>query len=242
MLVKTRGIVLHAFKYGESSLITEIYTEQLGMRKYIVSGVRTKKPRMAASLFQVLTPLDLVVYHREDRDLNRMKEARPDWVLQQIPFSQSRGPVALFLSELIRKTVRESEKNEALYAFLRRSLQVLDGSEQSMGAFPVYVLVQLSIRLGFQPGGSFSDTTPFFHLDEGVFAPSPGGHKYVLEPDGAEMLSQLLRANWADFSDLHLPLEARRKLFDQLLIYYRLHLEHFHGLNSPDIIRQVIGE
>jgi DNA repair protein RecO (recombination protein O) len=241
MLVKTRGIVLHAFKYGESSLITEIYTEQLGLRRYVVSGVRSRKPRMAASLFQVLTPLDLVVYHREDRDLNRIKEARPDWVLQQIPFSQSRGPVALFLAELIRKTVRESERNETLFAFLRRSVQVLDRSEQSLGAFPVYVLVQLSSRLGFQPAGAFCEATPFFHLDEGVFAASPRGHKYVLEPEGAEMLSRLLQADWAGFSELDLPREPRRQLFDQLLIYYRLHLGHFHGLNSPDIIRQVMG-
>lgn len=240
MLLTTKGIVLHAFKYGETSLITEIYTQQAGLRRYVVNGVRTKKARFSANLFQVLTPLELVVYHREDRDLNRLKEARPDWVLQQIPFDFRRGAVALFFGELIRKTIREADRNEDLYAFLHRAVGVLDRSEQVPPILPLYFLVQLSVRLGFQPSGAFTGDTPYFHLEEGVFAHTPSGHKYILEPDQAALLYILLEASWSDIEHIQHPLEIRRLLLDQLILYFQLHLGHFQGLNSPEILKQVM--
>ncbi len=241
MLLKTRGIVLHAFKYGETSLITEMYTEQSGLRKYIVNGVRSSKPRFPSSLFQVLTPLEIVGYQREDKDLNRLKEARLDWIFQTIPFEHRRGAIALFTAELIRKTVREAEHNPELYAFLDQAVRNLDHSESTLVCFPIYLLVHLSIHLGFQPAGQYSAASPCFFLSEGVFGGTEKGHKYVMEPEVAEVLYELLTADWAHAQTLEVPASIRRTLFDQLLLYYQLHLETFQGLNSPHILRQVLG-
>ncbi len=41
MLVKTSGIVFRAVKYSETSIITDVYTRDLGMQTYIVNGVRS---------------------------------------------------------------------------------------------------------------------------------------------------------------------------------------------------------
>ena len=43
MLIKTRGLIFRATKYGDTSLILEVFTEAKGIRKYIVSGV-SKSP------------------------------------------------------------------------------------------------------------------------------------------------------------------------------------------------------
>ena len=43
MLIKTAGIIFQTKKYSESSLIADIYTEEKGLRSYIISGVRSKK-------------------------------------------------------------------------------------------------------------------------------------------------------------------------------------------------------
>ncbi|WP_050977380.1 DNA repair protein RecO [Nitritalea halalkaliphila] len=45
MLITTPGIVLSYISYGDSSIIARIFTEKLGLKTYIVNGVRAKKAR-----------------------------------------------------------------------------------------------------------------------------------------------------------------------------------------------------
>src|SRR5690606_27448832 len=86
MLLKTRGIVFRSVKYSETSLIVDIYTEEKGLRKYIISGVRKARSSVSAGLFQVMSLVDIVGYEREGKDLNRLKEIRPAYIFRAIPF------------------------------------------------------------------------------------------------------------------------------------------------------------
>jgi len=53
VLQKTRGIVLRAVKYGETSLVVTIFTEEFGIQSYLVNGVRsTRSARIKAASFQ----------------------------------------------------------------------------------------------------------------------------------------------------------------------------------------------
>jgi DNA repair protein RecO (recombination protein O) len=77
MLHKTKGIVLHYIKYSETSIIVKIYTETFGIQSYIVNGVRSKNNKNKIALFQPLTLLDMVVYHKANAtSLNRIAEVR----------------------------------------------------------------------------------------------------------------------------------------------------------------------
>ena len=46
MLVKTEAIVLHSFKYGESRLIVDMFTREVGRLSFIVPLPKTPKSRM----------------------------------------------------------------------------------------------------------------------------------------------------------------------------------------------------
>ena len=75
-LHKTKGIVLKTVKYGETSLIGTLYTELFGVQSYMINGVRTssRKGPGKANMFQPAAILDLVVYHNEMRQLQRIRE------------------------------------------------------------------------------------------------------------------------------------------------------------------------
>ena len=55
MLIKTRGIVFRAVKYGETSVIADIFTEEKGLCSFIGGGVRSARARMPFNLFQSMT-------------------------------------------------------------------------------------------------------------------------------------------------------------------------------------------
>ena len=54
MLHKTKGIVLRAVKYGETSLVVTVFTELFGLQSYMVNGVRmiSKKELQRALIFR----------------------------------------------------------------------------------------------------------------------------------------------------------------------------------------------
>src|SRR6188768_3165830 len=98
MLHKTRGIVFRFTKYGETSIIVNIFTELFGMQSYIVNGVRSKSSKNKIALYQPLTLLDLVVYHRDNANILRIKEIKCLYPYQFIPMDVRKSTIAMFVN------------------------------------------------------------------------------------------------------------------------------------------------
>jgi DNA repair protein RecO (recombination protein O) len=169
MLHKTKGIVLHTIKYSETSVVAKIYTEKLGLVSYIIKGVRTAKSKSKAAMLQPLTLLEMEVSHRENKQLQYVKEFRRAYVYHSIPFDTLKSTLALFLLEVISKSIREQEQNNEMFDFIYESLCALDNSEKLNPDFHLLFLVQFTRYLGFVPHGNFSAENPFFEMTEGVF-------------------------------------------------------------------------
>ena len=58
----TNAIVLHATKYGETSVMLHCFTERSGRQSFVVKGARSKKKNKSLSMgmFQPLTQLELL--------------------------------------------------------------------------------------------------------------------------------------------------------------------------------------
>jgi len=74
MIRKTRGIVLHTTRYGESSLVVHCYTEQYGRQSYMIKGIRKSRKQNRSNLFQPLFILDFEIYHKDSREIQLVKE------------------------------------------------------------------------------------------------------------------------------------------------------------------------
>ena len=72
--LSTPALVLHTTSYSESSVIAKIFTRQLGVRSYIIKGVRKSGSKTKQNLLQPLSHLDLVVYNNPKTQINYIKE------------------------------------------------------------------------------------------------------------------------------------------------------------------------
>lgn len=241
MLIKTRGIIFRAIKYSESSVIVDIFTEERGMRSYLVPGVRRKKSAISPGLLQVMSLVDMVAYDKRERGLNRIREIKNAAVYQAIPFEVPRSSVGLFMAEVARKAIREPEENKRLFLFLFRTFQFLDRTDSPFGNLHLHFLLELSFHLGFVPGGTWSEDTPFFDLQEGVFSATKAtGHQY-LEPESSQILYRLLRCEYHNCHEVEMPRAMRQHLLDQLLTFYRFHIDNFPEINAHSILKTVLG-
>ncbi len=239
MLIKTRGIVFHAKKYSESSLIVDIYTEEKGLRSYIISGVRQKKAKVSASLLQIMSLVEIVAYHRDDRDLTRIKEIKSAHIYQSLPFDVRRSAVGQFMIEIVRKTLRETEENPPLFQFLFKSFQFLDQTEHSFANVHLYFMLELSAFLGFLPGGEYQDETPFFDLKEGYFTSTPSPIHF-LKADLGHKMSELLNASLETCQYVNMNRQMRADLLRNLLTYYQLHIENFPTIYAHVVLSEVL--
>lgn len=240
MLLHTRGIVFRSLKYGETSVIADIYTEEKGLRSFIGGSVRTAKARMPYGLFQPMTVVDLVAYYRDDAEhLNRLKEMRAAEVFGAIPFDIRRGAVALFMAEVCRKSLHTGEENPELFEFLLDNLRWLDSTQHPIANVHLHFLLHLTGFMGFQPQDE-PDGEVFFDLKEGVFDSAPPVHPLYLEPEQAMPLLDFLHLPLEECHWVALDRQQRKTLLKGLLQFYQLHVAGFDTVYTPEILELVM--
>lgn len=226
MLYKTRGIVINYIKYKESSIIVRIYTEQFGIQSYIVNGVRSKKGSKIA-LYQPLTLLELVVYHKHNANLFRISEIKCHEPFTNIPTDVKRSCIAMFITEVLSKTLK-GEVEPRLFDFIYQSILFLEHIEENYENIHLQFLLKLCRYLGFEP------ETEVEILDQ--IGQVPVENDVINEP---ALLKSLLISDYNN--DIQINNRSRRKLLDIILRYYSLHVENFGELKSVQILKEVMG-
>ena len=239
MQYKTRGIVLHNSAYNDIYSITLIYTEEFGRVSYLTARSKSRKTKTPKSLFHALAVLDLDVDHQNLRDIQRIKEAKTHIPLVSLLTDPVKSSIAIFLSELIGKVVKEVQTNKVLFDFLLQSIQVLELSEKSCANFHLVFMVTLSRFLGFYPDDSGYQKGMFFDMRDGVFVRYKPSHPFFLNPDDSLFFHNLLRIKYENMTAFKLTGAERKMVISAILEYYRLHLTNFPEIKSLEILHEV---
>jgi DNA repair protein RecO (recombination protein O) len=221
MIFKTSGVVFRLTKYGETSVIVSIFTSQFGLQSYIVNGARSKSGKGRIALYQPLTLLDLVVYHKETGGIMRIKEVKCLYPYQHVTTDVRKTTIALFIEEVLNKSIKEEGHPGELCDFLIRSFIHLDSTERPEN-FHLVFLVKLAGRLGFQPQNA-SEVL--------------GGR--IMDYDEEAALNLVLNAGYE--SDVALTNQQRRNILDALLRFYSMHVENFGQMKSLSVLREILS-
>ncbi len=241
MLQQTRGIVLHSVKYSETSLIVKIYTEHFGLQSYLVRGIRKQGSKTKPGLFQHLNILDLVVSHKEKASLHSIREVQTGYPYGSLPFDIRKSSIALFMNELLYKSVREEEPNPGLFVFILDSCIYLDKCVEPVTYFHLWFAIHLTAFLGFMPQLNYSENDTVFNLKDGVFQHDILINGYFMEPSLSAIFFRLAECSSEEQSHLKFPVEERNLLVEKLIEYYRLHLSGFAGLRSHQVLHTVLA-
>ncbi len=239
MLYQTRAIVLRTVKYGESSLIVDMYTEQKGHQTFIVHSVRKAKATTPASYLQLMNLVEMVGYYHDNRKIHHVKEVRLDHPYQSIPFDMRKSSVITCLAEITSRCVTTSYPQPDLFQFLHEELVAFDQPDSFDRDFLIRYLVLLTPFLGFGidiPESHINDK--YLDLMEGNLVNVRPFHDYVMMPSDLQALIAIMDAGKAGKATV--PLEIRRKVIDQIVTYYQLHVETLREVNSFKILRELL--
>lgn len=233
-MLKTKGIVLHHIKYGDTSIICKILTETLGIQSFIVNGVRTSKSKWKTNLFQHLQPLDLVIYYKEGRNLHRIREASPLMIFTEIPFNIRKSIFALFISEVLYRSLPGDVEAEDAYQLAFRTVSNLESRTYTPDVL-FYFLMGLSECLGFHPELGVGANPSFFDLRDGIFSKKEPVHSDFLDREETAFVIQILQHGSTDEAISSSP-ETKYSVLTKLILYYRIHQKDFGGIRSLSLI------
>ncbi len=239
-LYKTIGIVFRTLKYSESSIIADIYTQDKGLKSYIISGVRSGKTSGKASLLRPLNIVDLVAYDTDGDKLSRIKEVSLNAHYKKVNYDIVTSSMALFMLEVCRNALMEKETNEPLYHFIISWLHFLDQTDNYSPCYHLLFMIELSGYLGFGPMLNHSKETPIFDLMEGSFCEVVTDHRYFIEKERAHLISQLCQLSRENLPEWKVSKSYRDLLVEDIIIYYRLHILNFKELKSLEVLRRVL--
>jgi DNA repair protein RecO (recombination protein O) len=246
MLHKTKGIVLRTVKYGETSVIAAIFTEIFGLQSYLVNGVRmaSAKGNSKTALFEPAAMLDLVVYHQEAKNLQRIKEFNWSHLYRNILSDVITHSVALYMIELLQKCLKQPEPNPELYYFLEDALKSLDQANVKVRAnFPPFFALHLAGFFGLRIDDNYSEGKHFLDLREGYFVTERPGHQHYLEEPVSGIVSQFLRVMQpSELSEISLNRETRKQLLQACEDFFSIHITGFTPLKTLPVLRAILED
>lgn len=245
MLHKTKAIILRSVPYGDTSLVVSAYTERFGIQSYLVKGARktSKKGAGQAMYFQPAALLELVVYHNELKQLQVIKEIKWSTVYRDVLTDVTKNAVALFMVEMLSRSMKQSETNEELFRFVESNLLILDETPLTVAAnLPLHFALNLASQLGFRIENDFSASNSILDMKEGRFSGSVPGHPLYLEGKLSELTSELLETdNPVTLYRIKLNQLLRRQLLQAYEQFFIYHITDFGYLRTVKVLEAVLG-
>ncbi|MCB9189092.1 MAG: DNA repair protein RecO [Flavobacteriales bacterium] len=230
------GIYLGHLNYSETSVIARFYTEEYGKRSFLLKGVKGKKSR-SSGLLQALNLLEITCNFKSEQDLNTAFSIDSQQTLHGVHNDFKKSSIAVFLAEVIHRSIVEEEPNRPLYLFLTHRLKELNETEFEPN-FHLKLLLELSLFLGFYPRLSSHPSDHVFNMEEGLFEHESYQSPMILDKETSTLLKILIESGELP----KISSEQRSKLLDGLVSYYeiQLHLKP-NSFQSHQVLKTVFS-
>ncbi|MBQ5451673.1 MAG: recombination protein O N-terminal domain-containing protein [Bacteroidales bacterium] len=238
MIQKTRAIILQYSKYGDNKLILNTFSEDFGRLSF---ALKLPEGKNKANVLPYCQPLfqNEIEYRGSNSAVKNIKSISPAVNYATIPKNTAKMSVAMFLSEVLLKTLTYSEANKELYGFISTSLLLLDDKDYKGRNFHLKFLMQLSKYVGFFPFNRYSQQTPCFDIAKSKFCQDIAGSPHFIREPYSKIFSDILDNDILSCEEIPLNGAARSFLLEKILDYYRYRFDSLHDIRSLEILQAV---
>ncbi|MCK9628242.1 MAG: DNA repair protein RecO [Bacteroidales bacterium] len=217
---KLQIVVLHTIKYRDTSLILQGYSNIFGKHSFIVKTGKGKSSRAMISQLHPLDIIDAELVTGSKGEIPLIKEFTPAYRLEEIRCNMDKCSIAMFISELIYRTIKEVESDPDLYRFIRDSILQLENIGSGFANFHPWFVVEMCKRTGYDPV-----------LSEAEF---PG--------KSSEILATLLNTTPERLSSLKINGKERYTFIKDMLNYLSNHIGYPLEIKSLEVLHHVLGQ
>lgn len=217
---KSKIIVLHLTKYSDSSVIIHAVDSKYGRRSFLLRGI--KGSRRSITDFHPLNVIDVVSSTGAKSTLAYLKEWTPVMSLEGIRSDIYKSTVAMFISEVIYRSLTSEFTDDLLFDSLCNSVSRLESHKGSVANFHLWWLAFYCSNMGFQPADTIE----------------PSG---IFDRDDAELFLTILRTPFDECMNLPLSSKRRVSFSRKMLNYLSYHLSQNINIRSLDVLHEIFA-
>ena len=125
-----------------------LYTRSHGRMQFLVYGRHSRAKKGLHALLEPMTLLRVEAVTKDTISLGQLRECELAYVPQQLMFDHNRRCVALFISEILCRTLSHPQQDEQLFQFLEDTIHELDTCPDPQNLH-LRFLVEYAEQLGF---------------------------------------------------------------------------------------------
>jgi DNA repair protein RecO (recombination protein O) len=237
MRISDKAILLQTIKHGDKKYILKLYTLNHGFIIASAIAGATPKSKIKFSALLPLNLLDVELVVKQNNDVQQLNEVSCYYVTTTINTSLNKLSIALFLNEVLIKSLKEQAPNAHLYSFIETCIKFLNTSESNFINLHLYFLIKLTKYLGIEPKNNFDKNFCFFDCREGQFTSYSLSFPLGLNAEESVLLSVFLKTNNLNITINH---AQRQQLLNVLLVYYSFHIPNFKNLKSLAVLQEIV--
>jgi DNA repair protein RecO (recombination protein O) len=235
-----KAIVLSSIPYSESSLICKLYTEELGLKSYIVRSAKKKSSPTPTSHFQSLNIIEFEAYNSLKSQLDTIKTSSLILENQDLRFSIVKNALTFFVAEVVHLSLKEANPNKELFDYLFYQIHLLKTSkDEHLAEFHLYFMIQFAEHLGLAPMDNYSSTAVSFNPSLGLFSENVEAENFNAELS-FQLHSLISNCKEKTYQRICKNKIERNSLLDALIIFYSIHITNHQPIKSHKILTTIL--
>jgi len=214
-----------------------MYSREKGMQSFIMKAGRKNKK---LHFLQSLSAVNLLAFYKEKSTFLYIKEIENAFPSTDFCDNIYKINLAIFINEIILKSIAEQEANPNLFDFLWAEIKALHDTKTAIADFHLRFLFSFSRFLGFFPEEQKEVKSCYFDLREGVFSEKIPEHNEFLKERESSLWNQCIRRTKAADS-LNMQSVFKQRILEILIQYYSIHLHWNTGLKSHEVIKEIFA-
>ncbi|MCC6721949.1 MAG: DNA repair protein RecO [Bacteroidia bacterium] len=242
MILKTEAICIKNTRFGESGIISKLYTKDRGISSFLIQGINRKSSIIKNSHIMPGNLLEIVYYKKTSLGISRIKETKLTDNFYGLETNISKNAVLQFVLEIISKTNEDEIEDESLFNFLQKSLRFLNNKETQIKYFPLIFLCKYLSFTGWYPNIDDAKDECYFNLKEGKFIQKTDlSEKLILNSNISKKLYDVLTiSSRMNYSDINIDLN-QKEILQYLITYFEIHLLKGKKIKSPEILSEILN-
>ena len=248
MLISTSAIVLKTIPYGDTSIISRVFTEDQGKVTILAKGAWRPKNN-AGALLEPMNHIHLQYYHKSSREIQILKDGVFSQQFSNLRKELNKIIVGLAIVEMMDKSTMDNHPFPILYRLGWRVLKKLNDEKQNIWLVFIFFLYQLSLRLGFLPNLKKCSkcnaylTSSWFddYTGELVCMDCSTQSKINLEENSLSALQKLESLHLDDIHTLSINIQGIANSIQFLDTFISFHSEGLKKVRSMEMVQQILN-
>ncbi len=229
-IVQDDCIVLKSIRYGETSRIINVLSNNNGKFSAIVKGAR-KPGTKISGVIEPLNLINIIFYHKNNRDLQLISKAEFKKSFKNIQEDLDKLSAGFRMVELVNKAVYDNEPVTPIFYLLSECISLLNEKGINNALILLYFQSKLSLMMGISHHFDTIDKINDRHF--------PDKDLFDLEPETLIFLNDISKKK---FSEINKIMPENETILTLNSIYDKFlsrHIENFGQLRAKNIVTEI---